>query len=48
MDGEFDKAVEVLEEAQKIDMTNEELIREILDILNEIDSDVEYEFFIYF
>ena len=41
---EFDKAVEVLEEAQKIDITNEELLKEILEILNEIDSDIAYEF----
>ncbi len=41
---EFDKAVNVLEEAQNIDMTNEELLKEILEILNEIDSDIAYEF----
>ena len=41
---EFDKAVEVLEEAQKIDITKDGLLKEILDILNEIDSDVAYEF----
>ena len=41
---EFDKAVEVLEEAQTIDITNEELLKEILEILNEIDSDIAYEF----
>ncbi len=41
---EFDKAVEVLEEAQNIDKTNEELLKQILEILNEIDSDVAYEF----
>ena len=41
---EFNKVVEVLEEAQKIDMTNEELLKEILEILNEIDSDIAYEF----
>ena len=41
---EFDKAVEVLEEAQNIDITNEELLKEILEILNEIDADIAYEF----
>ena len=41
---ELDKAVNVLEEAQNIDMTNEELLKEILEILNEIDSDIAYEF----
>ena len=41
---EFDKAVNVLEEAQNIDMTNEKLLKEILDILNEIDADIAYEF----
>ena len=41
---EFDKAVEVLEEAQNIDKTNEELLKQILEILNEIDSDIAYEF----
>ena len=41
---ELDKAVDVLEEAQKIDMTNEELLKEILGILNDIDSDIAYEF----
>ena len=41
---EFDKAVNVLEEAQNIDMTNEELLKEILEILNDIDSDIAYEF----
>ncbi|MDY2881467.1 MAG: FN3 associated domain-containing protein [Romboutsia timonensis] len=41
---EFDKAVEVLEEAQNIDIMNEELLKEILEILNEIDSDIAYEF----
>lgn len=41
---EIDKAVEVLEEAQQIDITNEELLKEILEILNEIDSDIAYEF----
>ena len=41
---EFDKAVEVLEEAQKIDITNEKLLKEILEILNDIDSDIAYEF----
>ncbi|MDY2881468.1 MAG: chitobiase/beta-hexosaminidase C-terminal domain-containing protein [Romboutsia timonensis] len=41
---ELDKAVNVLEEVQNIDMTNEELLKEILEILNEIDSDIAYEF----
>ena len=41
---EVDKAIEVLEEAQNLDMTNEELLKEILEILNKIDSDVAYEF----
>ena len=41
---EFDKAVEVLEEAQNIDKTNEELLKQILEILNDIDSDIAYEF----
>ena len=41
---ELDKAVEVLEETQNIDITNEELLKEILDILNEIDTDISYEF----
>ena len=41
---EFDKAVEVLEESQKIDIKNEDLLKEILDILNEIDLDEAYEF----
>ena len=41
---EQDKAIEVLKEAQEIDMTNEELLKEILEILNEIDADVAYEF----
>ena len=41
---EFDKAVEVLEEAQNIAIKNEELLKEILEILNEIDSDIAYEF----
>ena len=41
---ELDKAIGVLKEAQEIDMTNEELLKEILEILNEIDADVAYEF----
>ncbi len=41
---EFDKAVNVLEEAQNIDMNNEGLLKEILEILNDIDSDIAYEF----
>ena len=41
---EHDKAIEVLEEAQNLDITNEELLKEILEILNEIDSDIAYEF----
>ena len=41
---EIDKAVEMLEEAQSIDMPNEELLKEILEILKEIDSDIAYEF----
>ena len=41
---ELDKAVEVLEEIQNIDKTNEELLKQILEILNEIDSDIAYEF----
>ena len=41
---ELDNAVEVLEEAQNIDITNENLLKEILEILNEIDSDIAYEF----
>ena len=41
---ELDKAVNVLEEAQNIDITNEELLKEILEILNDIDSDIAYEF----
>ena len=41
---ELDKAVEVLEETQNIDKTNEELLKQILEILNEIDSDIAYEF----
>ena len=41
---EFDKAVNVLEEAQNIDMINEELLKEILEILNDIDSDIAYNF----
>ena len=41
---EFDKAVEVLEEAQNIDIKNEDLLKEILEILKEIDSDIAYEF----
>ena len=41
---EFDKAVEVLEEAQNIDIKNEDLLKEILEILNEIDPNIAYEF----
>ena len=41
---EPDKAIEVLEEAQNLDITNEELLKQILEILNEIDSDIAYEF----
>ena len=41
---ELDKAIEILEEAQELDKTNETLLKEILEILNEIDSDVAYEF----
>lgn len=41
---ESNKAVDVLEEAQSIDITNEELLKEILEILNDIDSDIAYEF----
>ena len=41
---EVDKAIEVLEEAQNLDITNEELLKEILEILNKIDSDVAYDF----
>ena len=41
---ELDKAVNVLEEAQNIDKTNEDLLKEILEILNDIDSDIAYEF----
>ena len=41
---EYDKSIEVLEEAQNIDMANEELLKQILEILNEIDPDVAYEF----
>ena len=35
---ELDKAVEVLEEIQNIDKTNEELLKQILEILNEIEN----------
>ena len=41
---ELDKAVNVLEEAQNIDKSNEELLKEILELLNDIDSDIAYEF----
>ena len=41
---EPDKAIEVLKEAQNIDISNEELLKQILEILNEIDSDIAYEF----
>ena len=41
---EYDKAIDVLEEAQDLDITNEELLKEILDILNEINADIAYEF----
>lgn len=41
---ELDKAIEILEEAQELDKTNETLLKEILEILNEIDSDAAYEF----
>ena len=41
---EQDKAIEVLEEAQNLDIKNEELLKEILNILNDIDSDIAYEF----
>ena len=41
---EPDKAIEVLKEAQNLDITNEELLKQILEILNEIDSDLAYEF----
>ena len=34
----------MLEEAQNIDKTNEELLKQILEILNDIDSDIAYEF----
>ena len=41
---ELDKAVDVLKEAQNIDKTNEKLLKEIIKILNGIDSDIAYEF----
>ena len=41
---EPEKAIEILKEAQDLDITNEELLKEILEILNEIDSDIAYEF----
>ena len=41
---EPEKAIEVLKEAQDLDITNEELLKEILEILNEIDADIAYEF----
>ena len=41
---EFDEAVEVLEEAQKIDITNEELLKEILEILNQVSPESVKEF----
>ena len=41
---EYDKAVNVLEEAQQIDLTNEELLKEMLEILNKIDPDIAYDF----
>ena len=41
---EFDEAIEVLEKAQEIDITNEELLKDILEILNDIDSDLAYDF----
>ena len=34
----------MLEEAQNIDIKNEDLLKEILEILKEIDSDIAYEF----
>ena len=41
---EPEKAIEVLKEAQDLDITNEALLKEILEILNEIDADIAYEF----
>ena len=41
---ELDKAIEILEEAQEIDKTSEELLKEILEILTDIESDVAYDF----
>ena len=41
---EPEKAIEILKEAQDLDITNEELLKEILEILNEIDADIAYEF----
>ena len=41
---ELDKAVDVLKQAQNIDKTNEKLLKEIIKILNGIDSDIAYEF----
>ena len=41
---EVDKAITVLEEAQNIDKTNEELVKEIIEILKNVDSETAYEF----
>ena len=41
---DIDQAIEILEEAQEIDKTSEELLKEILEILTDIESDVAYDF----
>ena len=41
---DFDSAMEILKEAQNLDKTNEKLLKEIIDILTPVDSEVAYEF----
>ena len=41
---DINKAIETLEEVQSIDLTNEKLLKEILIILNQIDSDILLDF----
>ena len=41
---ELDRSIEILEEAQEINKMSEELLKEILEILTDIEPDVAYEF----
>lgn len=42
--GEVDKSITILKEAQKIDIKNEELLKEIINIVRDTDTEAAYEF----